>query len=161
MRTLAFLQPPSSFDIANGQKTALPIVEQVLDGYNCTIFAYGQTGTGKTYTMEGDRDTEDTTNMSIREKLSMKRNSGAFFPPNRGAVGLLELPACLSHSQGIISRSINKIFEVLKQTSDEFSVKVSHMEIYNEELADLLDPSVELKIYEGACGRNRDSTAHY
>lgn len=26
---------------------------QVLDGFNCTIFAYGQTGTGKTFTMEG------------------------------------------------------------------------------------------------------------
>ena len=31
----------------------VPIVNEVLDGYNCTIFAYGQTGTGKTYTMEG------------------------------------------------------------------------------------------------------------
>lgn len=30
-----------------------PIVREVLDGYNCTVFAYGQTGTGKTYTMEG------------------------------------------------------------------------------------------------------------
>ncbi|VDM85564.1 unnamed protein product, partial [Strongylus vulgaris] len=28
-------------------------VERVLAGYNCTLFAYGQTGTGKTYTMEG------------------------------------------------------------------------------------------------------------
>lgn len=27
---------------------AKPILEQVLQGYNCTIFAYGQTGTGKT-----------------------------------------------------------------------------------------------------------------
>ncbi|SCV70369.1 BQ2448_1763 [Microbotryum intermedium] len=33
---------------------AKPILDQVLQGYNCTIFAYGQTGTGKTYTMEGD-----------------------------------------------------------------------------------------------------------
>ncbi|BGP26707.1 kinesin family member 11 [Rhodotorula toruloides] len=33
---------------------AKPILQQVLQGYNCTIFAYGQTGTGKTYTMEGD-----------------------------------------------------------------------------------------------------------
>ncbi|XP_055808512.1 kinesin-like protein KIN-5B isoform X2 [Solanum dulcamara] len=30
-----------------------PIVKEVLDGFNCTVFAYGQTGTGKTYTMEG------------------------------------------------------------------------------------------------------------
>ncbi|BGP42526.1 Kinesin-related motor protein [Rhodotorula kratochvilovae] len=33
---------------------AKPILQQVLQGYNCTIFAYGQTGTGKTYTMEGN-----------------------------------------------------------------------------------------------------------
>ena len=31
-----------------------PIVNEVLEGFNCTIFAYGQTGTGKTYTMEGE-----------------------------------------------------------------------------------------------------------
>uniref|UniRef100_A0A6N2L9D9 TIR domain-containing protein n=1 Tax=Salix viminalis TaxID=40686 RepID=A0A6N2L9D9_SALVM len=30
-----------------------PIVASVLDGYNACIFAYGQTGTGKTFTMEG------------------------------------------------------------------------------------------------------------
>lgn len=34
-------------------ETARPIVEKVLAGYNGTIFAYGQTGTGKTFTMEG------------------------------------------------------------------------------------------------------------
>ncbi len=33
-----------------------PIVEAVLEGYNGTVFAYGQTGTGKTFTMEGVRD---------------------------------------------------------------------------------------------------------
>lgn len=33
-----------------------PVVEEVLSGYNCTVFAYGQTGTGKTYTMEGNLD---------------------------------------------------------------------------------------------------------
>jgi len=30
-----------------------PIVDSVLQGFNGTVFAAGQTGTGKTYTMEG------------------------------------------------------------------------------------------------------------
>jgi hypothetical protein len=38
------------------EETALPIIESVLEGYNGTIFAYGQTGTGKTFTMEGVTD---------------------------------------------------------------------------------------------------------
>eukprot|EP00937_MAST-01D_sp_MAST-1D-sp2_P000749 g749.t1 len=33
---------------------AKPLVESTLEGYNSTMFAYGQTGTGKTWTMEGD-----------------------------------------------------------------------------------------------------------
>ncbi|KAE8055178.1 hypothetical protein FH972_012039 [Carpinus fangiana] len=38
---------------------AKPVVESVLDGYNGTIMAYGQTGTGKTYTL-GRLGEEDT-----------------------------------------------------------------------------------------------------
>lgn len=34
--------------------SALPLVKDVLSGYNATIFAYGQTASGKTHTMEGD-----------------------------------------------------------------------------------------------------------
>lgn len=32
-----------------------PIVEQVINGYHGTIFAYGQTSSGKTYTMVGTK----------------------------------------------------------------------------------------------------------
>jgi hypothetical protein len=45
---------PDVYDI-----TARPIVESVLDGFNGTVFAYGQTGTGKTWTMEGSRDNQE------------------------------------------------------------------------------------------------------
>lgn len=31
-----------------------PLVDSVLQGYNATVFAYGQSGSGKTYTMTGD-----------------------------------------------------------------------------------------------------------
>ncbi|KAK7491439.1 hypothetical protein BaRGS_00017268 [Batillaria attramentaria] len=47
------------FDTSVGQEqvyniAAQEIVTGFLDGYNGTIFAYGQTGTGKTYTVEGN-----------------------------------------------------------------------------------------------------------
>jgi Tfp pilus assembly pilus retraction ATPase PilT len=37
-------------------ESAFPLVESVLEGYNGTIFAYGQTGCGKTHTMMGLKD---------------------------------------------------------------------------------------------------------
>lgn len=51
------------FDWTNKQseiyvKSAAPIIENVLEGYNGTVFAYGQTGTGKTHTMTGDEGDE-------------------------------------------------------------------------------------------------------
>ncbi|KAL1960176.1 hypothetical protein VTO42DRAFT_8719 [Malbranchea cinnamomea] len=36
------------------EEVVLPMVNEMLMGYNCTVFAYGQTGAGKTYTMSGD-----------------------------------------------------------------------------------------------------------
>lgn len=67
------------------------------------VFAYGQTGTGKTYTMEGDIDSKE--------------------------------------NMGVIPRAVKSIFEGLNakdSTSDDASVKVSFLEIYNEDLRDLL-----------------------
>jgi Kinesin motor domain len=37
------------------RRAARSAVTNALDGYNAAIIAYGQTGTGKTYTMEGER----------------------------------------------------------------------------------------------------------
>ncbi|KAI9079910.1 hypothetical protein K1719_038156 [Acacia pycnantha] len=43
---------------------AKPVVESVLDGYNGTVMAYGQTGTGKTFTV-GQLGVEDASNRGI------------------------------------------------------------------------------------------------
>ncbi|RCN38315.1 kinesin motor domain protein [Ancylostoma caninum] len=87
-----------------------PQVDRVLAGYNCTLFAYGQTGTGKTYTMEGG---------------SGEHNSYKEDP-----------------TTGIIPRAVEHIFEELeKSNTEEYSVRVSYLELYNEELYDLLAPT--------------------
>lgn len=49
----------SQFQIDLYLNTARPIVDKVLEGYNGTILAYGQTGTGKTYTMVGNADSPE------------------------------------------------------------------------------------------------------
>ncbi|CAN4121329.1 unnamed protein product [Withania somnifera] len=89
----------------------IPIVNEVLEGFNCTIFAYGQTGTGKTYTMEGE----------------CKRSKSG---PNG------ELP----QEAGVIPRAVKQIFDTLESQNAEYSVKVTFLELYNEEITDLLAP---------------------
>ena len=115
----------SVFDESVGQcevydKVVQPLVEEVLEGYNCTVFAYGQTGTGKTYTMEGSRSDP---NCSWQD----------------------------DPQAGIIPRALDQLFEMLNDTPGDHTVGVSYMELYNENLYDLLSPNddlVKLNIYE-------------
>lgn len=61
MRTFAF---DGCYDNKFSQRqifndSILPVVETVINGYNSTIFAYGQSGTGKTHTISGDLNDPD------------------------------------------------------------------------------------------------------
>ncbi|XP_048629358.1 kinesin-like protein KIN-14S [Brassica napus] len=59
------------FKPEDGQETVFaqtkPIVTSVLDGYNVCIFAYGQTGTGKTFTMEGTPENRGVNYRTLEE----------------------------------------------------------------------------------------------
>lgn len=99
-------------DIYN--ETARPIVDKVLQGYNGTILAYGQTGTGKTYTM-----------------------SGAKTPPQLRGI----IPNTFAHIFGYIAKA---------DENQKFLVRATYLEIYNEEVRDLLgkDQSTRLEVKE-------------
>lgn len=78
-----------------------PLVDGVLEGYNGTVFAYGQTGCGKSFSMQGITD-----------------------PPTQ---------------RGVIPRAFEHIFDAIQVAENaKFLVHASYLEIYNEEIRDLL-----------------------
>ncbi|GAB6031638.1 Kinesin-like protein kif3a [Chamberlinius hualienensis] len=86
-----------------------PLVEGVIEGYNGTVFAYGQTGCGKSYSMQG-----------VSEPISQR---------------------------GIIPRAFEHIFEAISTTDNaKFLVYASYLEIYNEEIRDLLGKDSKKKL---------------
>ncbi|XP_043692074.1 kinesin-like protein KIN-14S isoform X5 [Telopea speciosissima] len=54
-----------------------PVVTSVLDGFNVCIFAYGQTGTGKTFTMEGTPENRGVNYRALEQlfRISERRSS--------------------------------------------------------------------------------------
>jgi len=88
-------------------KIARPITKAALQGFNGSVFMYGQTTSGKTYTM----------------------------------LGTQEVP-------GILPCAVRDIFTGIKNDPEHnYTVSVSYLEIYNEQINDLLAPSSQnLKI---------------
>ncbi|KAF7836879.1 kinesin-like protein KIN-12C isoform X1 [Senna tora] len=93
----------------------VPMVENCLSGYNSCMFAYGQTGSGKTYTMMGE---------------------------------IKETEGHLTEDSGITPRVFDYLFTRIKAEEESrrddklcYSCKCSFLEIYNEQIADLLEPS--------------------
>ncbi|XP_009785936.1 kinesin-like protein KIN-12D [Nicotiana sylvestris] len=93
----------------------LPMVENCLSGYNSSIFAYGQTGSGKTHTMLGEI-----------EELEIRPS------PNRGMTPRI--------FEFLFAR-IRAEEESRRDERLQYSCKCSFLEIYNEQITDLLDPS--------------------
>lgn len=88
-----------SFFAADVFKDTAPFATSVLDGYNVCIFAYGQTGAGKTFTMEGTDE-----------------------------------------ARGVNFRTLEELFHIIEERQQQFryNISVSVLEVYNEQIRDLL-----------------------
>jgi len=106
----AFAEAKSTEEIY--KETLTPALENMIQGFNSTVFAYGMTGAGKTHTMFGDI-----------------YNSTGGMQLNPGLVNLM----------------VRDIFQTFtnESTNYEFFMKMSYIEIYNEQIRDLLNPSAE------------------
>ncbi|KAM4633801.1 kinesin-like protein KIF25 [Polymixia lowei] len=86
-----------------------PLLTSLLDGYNVCIMAYGQTGSGKTHTMMGSQ--------------------AALGPSGAQQEG----------QQGIIPKAAAELFRLISEKpADSHTVDVSVVEVYNNEVFDLL-----------------------
>ncbi|XP_067338107.1 kinesin-like protein KIF25 [Channa argus] len=86
-----------------------PLLTSLLDGYNVCIMAYGQTGSGKTHTMIGSQPLEE-------HSATMQEAQ-----------------------QGIIPKAAAELFRLIsEQPAESHTVDVSVMEVYNNEVFDLL-----------------------
>ncbi|CBZ54352.1 putative kinesin motor domain-containing protein [Neospora caninum Liverpool] len=104
-------------------------VEKVIDGYNCTIFAHGQTGTGKTYTMLGPDMIEGCRGCELLSG-EQSRDYAVFKQAN-------------AHRVQTIHRLIQhhtKIHQRFGADNENVQVFASYVQIYNEKLVDLLAP---------------------
>ncbi|KAL7178397.1 hypothetical protein ACSBR2_031527 [Camellia fascicularis] len=93
----------------------LPMVDNCMSGYNSCMFAYGQTGSGKTYTMMGE---------------------------------ICQMDGKLNEDCGITPRVFEYLFTRIREEEEnkrderlKYSCKCSFLEIYNEQITDLLEPS--------------------
>lgn len=103
-----------------------PMLTSLLDGYNICIMAYGQTGSGKTHTMLGSHKNED-------------------YNPSRDP----------HRDEGVIPRAARELFRLISEKqSGTHKVEVSVLEIYNNDIRDLLsnDPSIKHDINTSADG---------
>ncbi|KAH9818942.1 hypothetical protein DFH28DRAFT_1123320 [Melampsora americana] len=98
------------------------LVSRFLEGYNVTVLAYGQTSSGKSYTMGTDRlSPSDLTDFEADDTIQLS-----------------------SERIGIIPRAVHNIFYRIRQlppSSNQTTIKTSYVEIYNEDLIDLVASS--------------------
>ncbi|EPQ26854.1 uncharacterized protein PFL1_05489 [Pseudozyma flocculosa PF-1] len=116
---------------------AEPLISRFLEGYNVTILAYGQTSSGKSYTM----------GTSAGDEIDYES---------------LVAGQTADPQMGIIPRAVAQIFSTIKQNQArsgavQYSAKASFIEIYNEDLIDLLadadgDARPHVQIREGKNG---------
>ncbi|GMF42425.1 unnamed protein product [Phytophthora fragariaefolia] len=105
-----------------------PSLQACLEGYNATVFAYGQTGTGKTHTLFG-RDLG-----SPRDKHASEDSAESF--------------RMVKSSWGIAPRTLSYLLDraaILKEKNCQVDLHLSFLQIYNDRLFDLLTDRMRQK----------------
>ena len=141
------------------EATVTKLVDKVMSGFNATILAYGQTGSGKTHTMGSATvcnaaDLDDSVGIIPRAMVSATTCPLLLTPAARclllaafkSHLVVLPLTTCCC---GCKARLFDKVAE-MEANGDKVEVCVGFLEIYQEEVYDLLTGSTDAS--DGAKG---------
>jgi len=113
-------------------------IESIFDGYNSTVFAYGMTGSGKTYSMMGP------------ELMAACWGPSAAVAPVQRAQTAPSAPRLSAQRDAHITRAPNRgltvrvgqmIFDRIGKIDGETRVYMSYLQVYQENIFDLLKPA--------------------
>ncbi|GAM17852.1 hypothetical protein SAMD00019534_010270 [Acytostelium subglobosum LB1] len=122
------------------QLVGLPLVEDVVNGYNAAIIAYGCTGTGKTYTMVGQLKSDLIQHDTLQDMEDSISGGGE---------GVVAPPIAPDEHWGLIPRTMRQLFQRISESSRQykFQLKVSYIEVIQEKVRDLLaDNKADLEL---------------
>ncbi|KAL4490912.1 hypothetical protein ABPG72_008648 [Tetrahymena utriculariae] len=202
--TLTFNKQPSfhydrcfAENISNKQvyeNSVQSILKSSLNGVNGTIFMYGQSGSGKTYTMMGyEKKQSSQQSASQNPQLSIfnyqsnqtnqnqqrKRNSSQNYNQQNSCSPLTKNNSYLYSNQmqdiddidfdkiksntpddnkGILMLALYDLFDTIKKDEDKtYVVRCSYVEIYNDQIYDLLNPVNKLnEILQVGMNQNKE-----
>ncbi|KAH8583862.1 uncharacterized protein ELE39_001608 [Cryptosporidium sp. chipmunk genotype I] len=133
--TFDHIFPPSSDqEIVYNISTCNFLKNAISNGINLTVFVYGATGTGKTYTIIGNEKNPGIVIRGINETFEHLFSDKKFIKDNFSDISCNE------------NNNSNEL-----RSNSSFFVTASYMEIYNETIRDLLNPSNNSTIGQYSC----------
>ena len=133
------------------------IPPKLFEGIDSTLFAYGQSGSGKTHTLLGEGKGVELTSLATNPDSSDDVIDPPSFNKDYGNTvsssshlhrEVLDPKLHPSMTAGMIPRLVAHLFDLLcestnSESSVEFSIRCSYVEIYLEKITDLLQPGAE------------------